>query len=437
MRLRLENTHGFWRAEVSVGPVPITAKKACLFPNGPVKQSCVMESAPALTAFERSAIPTDARTLSTRWSCPTIVFAATCILVGIVWDISWHSTIGRDTFWTPAHICIHLGGTLGGLVCGWLVLRASFFGTAEDRAASVKVWGFRGPLGAWVTIWGALAMLTSAPFDNWWHDAYGLDVEILSPPHSVLAAGMYFHVVGGLLLVLSLQNRSAEAQQSRGRWLFAFAGGILVCLAAIMMTEKSLPNQQHSASFYRMACGVFPFLLVALGRASKLAWPATTIAGIYMALMCAAVWILPLFPAEPKLAPIFNPVKHMVPPAFPLLLIVPAFAMDLAFRGIGRGRGWKRDLLLAAALGTAFTVLFVITQWEFSKVLISPDAKNWFFNGSGFFTFADTPGEHWHRFWRLDSDPVTTRALFNAWLVAVIASALGVAAGNWMSKVKR
>ena len=54
------------------------------------------------------------------------IFAAFCILVGIVWDISWHSTIGRDTFWTPAHICIHFGGTLGGLVCGWLVLKATF-----------------------------------------------------------------------------------------------------------------------------------------------------------------------------------------------------------------------------------------------------------------------------------------------------------------------
>ena len=64
------------------------------------------------------------------------------------------------------------------------MLRATFLGTAEDRAGSVRVWGFRGPLGAWVTIWGALAMLTSAPFDNWWHDAYGL-VPLREVPHIV------------------------------------------------------------------------------------------------------------------------------------------------------------------------------------------------------------------------------------------------------------
>jgi hypothetical protein len=193
-----------------------------------------------------------------------------CILAGIVWDISWHSAIGRDTFWTPAHTCSHFGGALGGFICGWLVLKTTFWPSPEERAATVRVWGMRGPLGAWVTIWGALAMLTSAPFDNWWHNAYGLDVEILSPPHSVLAAGMYFHVVGGLLLVLSLQNRSAEGDQTRGRWLFAFAGGILLCLAAIMVTEKSLPNQQHAALFYKISCGLYPLFLVALARASKL-----------------------------------------------------------------------------------------------------------------------------------------------------------------------
>ena len=27
------------------------------------------------------------------WTCTAVVFAAICILVGIVWDISWHETI--------------------------------------------------------------------------------------------------------------------------------------------------------------------------------------------------------------------------------------------------------------------------------------------------------------------------------------------------------
>ncbi|HET6346843.1 MAG TPA: hypothetical protein VFH51_18055, partial [Myxococcota bacterium] len=124
------------------------------------------------------------------WYLTAMLAGSTSIIVGLLWDISWHMTIGRDTFWTPAHMAIYLGGVLAGLSCGWLALKTTFAGTEAERGAAVRFWGFRAPLGAWVAVWGAIAMLTSAPFDDWWHNAYGLDVEILSPPHSVLGAGM-------------------------------------------------------------------------------------------------------------------------------------------------------------------------------------------------------------------------------------------------------
>ena len=54
----------------------------------------------------------------------------------------------------------------------------------------MNVLGFRGPFGAFVCAWGGAAMIASAPFDNWWHEAYGLDVRIVSPPHTLLAMGM-------------------------------------------------------------------------------------------------------------------------------------------------------------------------------------------------------------------------------------------------------
>ena len=89
----------------------------------------------------------------------------------------------------------------------------------------MKVWGFRGPFGAWIAIWGSLAMLVSAPFDNWWHDAYGLDVKILSPPHSVLAIGMWAVAWGALLLVLREQNNSRSGGVSVDGWLYLLVSG--------------------------------------------------------------------------------------------------------------------------------------------------------------------------------------------------------------------
>src|SRR6478735_12771791 len=72
-----------------------------------------------------------------------------CLPVGMLWDISHHSTIGRDTFWTPAHIIIQLGGIVPALVFAAIALKTTFRGTLKERDASVSFWGFRAPLGVW------------------------------------------------------------------------------------------------------------------------------------------------------------------------------------------------------------------------------------------------------------------------------------------------
>ena len=108
------------------------------------------------------------------WHLTAVVVGASSILIGILWDISWHRTIGRDTFWTPAHMAVYFGGTLAGLSCGARVLWESF-GRGQGAGDGVRLWRyFTGPIGGWICIWGAFAMLTSAPFDDWWHNAYGL-----------------------------------------------------------------------------------------------------------------------------------------------------------------------------------------------------------------------------------------------------------------------
>ena len=119
---------------------------------------------PGEGAFEADAAPEGASDVP--WYVWAVVFASTSVVVGVIWDISWHRTIGRDTFWTPAHMAIYLGGATAGLACGWLVLRTTFAGSVTDKAGGVSFWGFRGLLGAWVCIWGALAMIASGPFDD-------------------------------------------------------------------------------------------------------------------------------------------------------------------------------------------------------------------------------------------------------------------------------
>ncbi len=120
--------------------------------------------------------------------------------IGGAWDVSWHRAIGRDSFWTPAHMLIYLCGVLAGIVGLYLVAKCTFGRDPAMRAASVEVLGLRAPLGVFLAGWGGLAMLTSAPFDNWWHNAYGLDVKIVSPPHTLLILGIRAVSIGMLFL---------------------------------------------------------------------------------------------------------------------------------------------------------------------------------------------------------------------------------------------
>ena len=95
------------------------------------------------TTTSLAAVPTETsvRSAAIPWHLAIAVGGACCIPLGSLWDISWHMSIGRDTFWTTPHIVIYLGGVVPGLTCGWLALRATFFGSETERAATVRFWG--------------------------------------------------------------------------------------------------------------------------------------------------------------------------------------------------------------------------------------------------------------------------------------------------------
>src|SRR5215813_8466367 len=185
-----------------------------------------------------------------------VLFGSTSIIVGLIWDICWHRTIGRDTFWSPPHMAIYVGGLVAGLASAAAIFRTSF-GNGGETGKDVRVLGFRGPLGAFFCCWGAGAMLTSAPFDDWWHNAYGLDVTILSPPHMVLALGIMIIQVGAMITAVAHQNRSesegelGRAVRSGLRASYVLSAGLLFTSAAVFIYEKTIRVMMHHSSFYQ------------------------------------------------------------------------------------------------------------------------------------------------------------------------------------------
>jgi len=369
------------------------------------------------------------------WYIWASVIAVTCGGVGGIWDISWHKSIGRDTFWTPAHVLIYLCGVIAGLTCGYVILATTFGRNSGWRAASVSVWGFRGPLGAFLCAWGGIAMIASAPFDDWWHNAYGLDVKVLSPPHMVLFFGLLAIRIGTLLFILGQLSRARGRSKAilNGLLLYTFMTILTISLGAVQ--QITIRTNMHSAQFYLVVSLAVPLWLATVSAVSSSRWACTTVAAIYTAYYLAFIWILPLFPAEPKLGPVYQEVTRLVPPDFPLLLVAPALAIDLLRRRYTTWPEWRH----AVAAGCAFLAAFVAAQWPFAEWLQSPAARNWIFgaqhipffvpSSSDYVRYVFTPLE------QSSSEFWLTMTL--ALAAAVILTRIGFAWGTGMSRLQR
>ncbi len=421
-----------------------------------------------------------------------LLLAATGIPLSLLWDFSWESTVGIDLVWSPAHTATYLSVALAGLATLGLVFTTTR--SPVGRASGVRLGPFYAPFGVWVALWGAVAFLVAVLFDRWWQSAYGLAAGIWHPPQILKAISFFAVVIGVWCFFLRRQNQavrvggplsprgtSGERAGERGlkmrprhsegaplpnplptpsswgegnfpgefgvsvqippsgAWAFAFAGGVVLALITVVTLVSIYPNRQHSAWFYKLACGTYPIVFVALSSAGKLRFSATAASLAYLAILCPMVWLLPLFSAKPQVAPIYNPLDHMMPPPFPLLLIAPALVIDAL---LGKWR-WPehrfRAWFQAVVAGLAAFIVLLGTQWVLAELLLTQLADNWFFAGGGrhwpFFLKIDPLARQ--SFWETRQDEMNLANALIAAGLAVCAARLGLWIGGWMKRLQR
>jgi len=364
-----------------------------------------------------------------------VSLAALLTMVGVLWDISWHRTIGRDKFLSPPHILIYLGAIFAGLFSGLQVIYNSFFRKAASEVTAIRVWGiFYSSLGSLFCIWGAIAMLTSAPFDDWWHNAYGLDVKILSPPHTLLAMGMIFLQFGACVSICKYLN---TGMGSRGilRVLFVIGASSLLCMVYTLFTDFLHIRGERSGRFYIIAAAISLLLLPVFGVALRMRWGMTAVAGGYFCLVAFSSWLLQLFPAEPRLGPILTHLTHFQPAGFPALVFVPALAMDRVLEH-SRSNDWVKALWLSLL----FVVLLAAVQYPLSGFLLeSPDSRNWFFCGDTWYYGAPPDAPFRYRFRPEEIAPLPQFVMGLAIAVALgtFCARAGLRWGQWMLKIQR
>lgn len=143
-----------------------------------------------------------------------------------------------------------------------------------------------------------------------------------------------------------------------------------------------------------------------------------------------------------------------MPPAFPLLLIVPAVAIDVIRWLLARASKivtqqpsptdalvlrprWWHDWLLALLFAAVFLAIIFAVQWPFSTFLLSDAADNRFFARSGHWPYFAQPGDWMNKFFDFKNDPITLKGIALAFLRAFISARIGLLMGSYLLRLKR
>lgn len=272
-------------------------------------------------------------------------------LIGIYWDVTWHATIGRDSFWIPPDLLVYAGVSL------FLLAALSGFGLVWQGLGSLRA-ALTHPtgLGFAMAALGPIIQITAAPLDDLWHQLYGLDVTIWSPPHLMGIAGGMVGIYG-LLVALAVD---LPKQLSRPVWrgltgsetLSLLLWGASLSLSMFALAELDFHLDRRDALFYPLLAG--PLATVSLlGAARYLGRPgATTVVALiytlFRSLVLLIIWSMGM-------------EDHFTPPVF---VLAPALVIDLA---LWQTKG--RTILLTALLSGPALLL---GEWGYQAVFGAP-----------------------------------------------------------------
>jgi hypothetical protein len=266
--------------------------------------------------------------------CPSLavwlgLVASLLLMVGGVWDIAWHHTLGRDTFWSPPHLVLY-GGVMG-LVCLGVAMRtmAGHCAGSGTEPPLVELWGLRAPRGFALAGAGALGAVLSAPFDEAWHWLFGIDVTVWSPPHlfAIAAAGaVRLGLVVALVDEMSLAGHAIPRQGLCLWWpRTTLAEGVLLVLFSILLGNLLLALGAQEFRGVNRALLLYPLL-------ASLAVPVVLVAGVRTLgrLGAATGTVLVLLAFQALLRTGLRAAGFGLPPPWPLwpLYLVPAVVVD-------------------------------------------------------------------------------------------------------------
>src|SRR5580765_3670055 len=185
---------------------------------------------------------------------------------GVGWDIRWHLTIGRDSFWIAPHVMTYASVVVACAISfGVLVVETWRAREGAASASTVTIAGLRGTRGFHLAWWGMAIVILAAPVDDLWHRLFGLDVTLWSPPHLLGLAGSQVSDLGALLIALEVYAAGWA------RWWALLTSGVFLLGTFYIAVDQSVQMAFRRGSVFFFSFPVlgalfFTFALVLVAR---------------------------------------------------------------------------------------------------------------------------------------------------------------------------
>jgi hypothetical protein len=155
--------------------------------------------------------------------------------LGAYWDISFHSESGRESFFQAPHLLIY-----GGILICMLVIAISL--GKKEKGINWKQY-LQKDRAVMIALIAMLLQISSGPFDEIWHNTFGLDVSVWSPPHAVLIFGGVAVCISLSMLAVKTENRITDVFRA-----LTLAGALLIVEVFLAEFEFPMPSWHISQS---------------------------------------------------------------------------------------------------------------------------------------------------------------------------------------------
>jgi hypothetical protein len=185
---------------------------------------------------------------------------------GVGWDIRWHLTIGRDSFWIAPHVMTYASVVVAcAISLGVLVAETWRARHGDPSPGTVAIVGLRGTRGFHLAWWGMAIVILAAPVDDLWHRLFGLDVTLWSPPHLLGLAGSQVSNLGAMLIALEVHDAG------RARWWALVTSGVFLLGTFYIAVDQSVQTAFRRGSVFFFTFPVlgslaFTFALLLVSR---------------------------------------------------------------------------------------------------------------------------------------------------------------------------